>query len=84
MIQPKKEKKTTEEKKVNRPDTPLAATPVPASVGTNESQRLGLESMKGSALKLMQERRAKDTADKAMKEAALKRGMDVISRNQQY
>ncbi len=79
MDQPKKEKS-----KINRPDTPLAATPEPASVGTKEVNRLALESIRGSAMKAMQEKRAKDAADRAMKEVALKRGMDVISRNQQY
>jgi hypothetical protein len=77
MDQPKKNKS-------KRPDTPLAATPEPASIGTNESQRQAIDSLKGSSMKIMQESRLKKSAEKAMKEVSMKRGMDIISKNQQY
>jgi hypothetical protein len=46
-------------KQNNRPDTPLAATPPVGEV----------ESMKGSAMRLMEEKRARVAAEKALKQA---------------
>jgi hypothetical protein len=54
--------------KHNRPDTPLAPTPEPVGM-QQERERQAAESMKGSMKKLIEERRVKDNADKALKAA---------------
>jgi hypothetical protein len=69
--------------KYNRPDTPLAETPEPVGM-QQERERQVKESVKGSSMRLMKEKNDKDNADKALKEAAMKRGMDVLSRKLQY
>jgi hypothetical protein len=55
-------------KQNNRPDTPLASTPPTGEI----------VSMKGAAMKSMEERRAKVSAEKALKEAKEKQTNDYM------
>ena len=56
-------------KQNNRPDTPLASTPPPGEV----------VSMKGAAMKAMEERRAKVAAERALQQVKQRREDDYKS-----
>lgn len=75
-------------KQVGR-DYPLSNTPEPIGM-QQEREKQTIDSIKGSSLRLMQEKKAKDKADSALKSAkekreseAMNRAMDALRKNPQ-